>query len=127
VAGCIVFAGLYPITHDAPTLSHGLLDRALPLLAVAAIAGVTTLALVYRRNYSPARISAVVAVAVVVLGWGIGQYPWVLVDQLTIEGAAGAEATLAGLLVIVAIAVVVVLPAFTYLLRLTQTEKWSRA
>jgi cytochrome bd ubiquinol oxidase subunit II len=104
VAGCIVFAGLYPITHDAPTLSHGLLDRALPLLAVAAIAGVTTLALVYRRNYSPARISAVVAVAVVVLGWGIGQYPWVLVDQLTIEGAAGAEATLAGLLVIVAIA-----------------------
>ena len=47
-------------------------------------------------------------------------------DQLAITQAAGADATLAGLLVVVALAVLVVLPAFGYLLRLTQTEKWSR-
>ena len=127
VAGLIVFVGLYPVLRDAPTLSRGLLGRALPLLVVAASAGVTTLILVYRRSYSTARISAVVAVAAVVLGWGVGQYPWMLVDQLTIEEAAGAGATLAGLVVVVAIAVVIVLPALTYLLRLTQTDKWIRA
>src|SRR3979409_2427797 len=50
-----------------------------------------------------------------------------LVDQLTINDAAGAHSTLTGLLVVVALAVVIVLPPLGYLLWLTQTEKWSRA
>jgi cytochrome d ubiquinol oxidase subunit II len=125
-AGIIVFAGLFPILHDAPTLSHGLLGAALPLVVVAALAGVTTLVLLYRRSFSVARITAAVAVGSVVAGWGVAQYPWLLVDQLTINAAAGAKATLAGLLVVIALAVVIVLPALAYLLRLTQTEKWSR-
>jgi len=102
VTGLIVFAGLYPILGDAPTLSRGLLDRALPVLVVAALAGAVALAEIYRRRYRVARISAVAAVAVVVTGWGVGQYPWMLVDQLTIDDAAGAHATLTGLLVVCA-------------------------
>jgi cytochrome bd ubiquinol oxidase subunit II len=126
VTGLIVFAGLYPILGDAPTLSRGLLDRALPLLVVAALAGAVALAEIYRRRYRVARISAVAAVAAVVTGWGVGQYPWMLVDQLTIDDAAGAHATLTGLLVVVALAVVLIVPAFAYLLWLTQTERWRR-
>jgi cytochrome bd ubiquinol oxidase subunit II len=61
----------------------------------------------------------------VITGWGLCRYPWMLVDQLTINDAAGAQATFAALLV-VAVAVVIVPPALTYLLRLTQTQKWSR-
>jgi cytochrome bd ubiquinol oxidase subunit II len=125
-AGVIVVAGLHPILHDAPTLSRGLLGAGLPLLVLAAAAGTITLALLYRRIYSIARAFAVAAVGAVVAAWGVGQYPWILVDQLAITQAAGADATLAGLLVVVALAVVIVLPAFGYLLRLTQTEKWSR-
>jgi cytochrome bd ubiquinol oxidase subunit II len=125
-AGIIVFAGLFPLLHDAPTLSRGLLGAALPLVAVAALAGVLTLVLLYRRRFSIARITAAAAVGAVVAGWGVAQYPWLLVDQLTINDAAGAKATLAGLVVVVALAVVIVLPAMVYLLRLTQTEKWSR-
>jgi cytochrome bd ubiquinol oxidase subunit II len=126
-AGIVVFAGLFPILHDAPTLSRGLLGAALPLVVVAALAGVTTLVLLYRRSFSVARITAAVAVGSVVAGWGVAQYPWLLVDQLTINDAAGAKATLAGLVVVIALAVVIVLPALAYLLRLTQTEKWSGA
>ena len=44
-------------------------------------------------------------------------------DQLTIDQAVGADTTLAALLVVVALAVVIVLPAFGYLLRLTQTDR----
>jgi cytochrome bd ubiquinol oxidase subunit II len=127
LAGLIVFVGLYPITHDAPTLSAGLLGRALLLFAVAAVCGVATLTLVYRRRYSLARFFAVGAVAAVVAGWGVGQYPWMLVDQLTISEAAGPHATLVGLLIVVALGAVIVLPSLSYLLRLTQTEKWSKA
>ena len=50
VAGVIVFAGLYPVAHDAPTLSHGLRTAASPLLVVAAAAGIATLVLLYRRK-----------------------------------------------------------------------------
>jgi cytochrome d ubiquinol oxidase subunit II len=67
-----------------------------------------------------------VAVGAVILGWGAGQYPWMLVDQLTINGAAGAHTTLTALLLVAALAAVVVLPPLGYLLWLTQTEKWSR-
>ena len=126
-AGIIVFAGLYPILRDAPTLSHGLVGAALPLMGVAALAGAGTSVLLYRRSFSLARVTAATAVTAVVAGWGVGQYPWLLVDQLTINDAAGAKTTLAGLVVVIAAAVVIVLPALAYLLRLTQTEKWSRA
>ena len=126
VAGLIVFTGLYPVVRDAPTLSHGLRDRGLPLLAIAAAAGAVTLVLIHRRRYRVARVFAVAAVASVVTGWGVGQYPWMLVDQLTIDEAAGAHATLVGLLVVIALAVVLILPAFAYLLWLTQSERWSK-
>ncbi len=125
LAGLIVFAGLYPVVRDAPTLSQGLRDRGWPLLAVAAVAGAVAVVLIFRRRYRVARVFAATAVAAVVTGWGVGQYPWILVDQLTINEAAGAPATMAGLLLVVALAVLLILPAFAYLLWLTQSERWS--
>jgi cytochrome d ubiquinol oxidase subunit II len=123
LVGLIVFGGVYPIFHDAPTLSHGLLGRALPLVIIAALAGVLTLALLHRRASRPARFSAAVAVGAAVAGWGVAQYPWMFADQLTIQEAAGASTTLQALLVVVAFAAVIVLPALAYLLWFTQKSK----
>ncbi|MCF6379905.1 cytochrome d ubiquinol oxidase subunit II [Nocardioides KLBMP 9356] len=124
--GAVVFAALVPILHDAPVLGDGLLGRAAPLVVLSAVAGTTTLLLLVRRRYRPARWAAALAVASVVSGWGVAQYPWLLVDQVTIVDAAGASATLWGLLVAVGLAAVVVVPPLAYLLRLTQTEAWTR-
>jgi cytochrome d ubiquinol oxidase subunit II len=126
LTGALVFAALVPIQHDAPTLAAGLEGRAVPLMIVSGLAGAGTLALMLRRRYAVARFTAVLAVAAVVLGWGVGQYPWLLVDEVTIADAAGAPATLRGLLVVVALAVVVVLPALAYLFWLTQSERWTQ-
>ncbi|MCW2794560.1 cytochrome d ubiquinol oxidase subunit II [Nocardioides sp.] len=125
VTGAVVFVALVPIQHDAPTLAAGLEGRAAPLVVLSAVAGTGTLALLFRRRYAVARLTAVVAVATVVLGWGVGQYPWMLVDEVSIADAAGASATLAGLLIVVALALVVVVPALAYLFLLTQTEPWT--
>ncbi|MCL2541174.1 MAG: cytochrome d ubiquinol oxidase subunit II [Nocardioidaceae bacterium] len=125
VTGLVVFAALVPLQDDAPTLSHGLEHRAAPLVVASAIAGAATLVLIWLRRFAWARLTAVVAVAAVVSGWGMGQYPWMLVDQVTITEAAGARATLQGLLVAVALAAVLVGPALFYLFRLTQSEEWS--
>jgi cytochrome d ubiquinol oxidase subunit II len=125
LAGLIASAGLYPIGRDAPTLSHGLRDRGWPPLAMAAVAGAVAVVLILRRRYRVARVFAATAVAAVVTGWGVGQYPSMLVDQQMISDAAGAPATMAGLLFVVGLAVVFILPAFAYLLSLTQSERWS--
>lgn len=98
---------------------------ALPLVLVSAAAGVGTILLLIARRFAAARATAVAAVAAVVSGWGVGQYPWLLVDELRIADAAGAEATLVGLLVASALATVIVIPALAYLYRLTQSPAWS--
>jgi len=126
VTGLVVFAAMLPLSADAPTLFDGLTGRALPLVVLSGVAGAATLALLWTRRYSVARFTAIGAVATVVLGWGVGQYPWLLVDEVTFTDAAGAPATLQALTVAVVIAGVLVLPALGYLLWLTQTEKWSR-
>jgi cytochrome bd ubiquinol oxidase subunit II len=120
VTGAVVFVALLPISHDAPTLSAGLTGRAAPLVVLSGLAGAATLALLVRTRYGAARITAVLAVAAVLMGWGVGQYPWLLVDQVTIEQGAGADSTLTALLVAVGLAVVVVLPPLVYLFRFTQ-------
>ena len=126
VTGSVVFAALVPIQRDAPTLSDGLQDQAGPLVVISALAGIVTLALIAVRRFSIARVTALVAVAAVVAGWGVGQYPWLLVDEVSITDAAGAPATLEALLVAVGLAAVIVIPALGYLYKLTQTESWSR-
>ena len=126
VTGLVVFAALVPLDRDAPTLAAGLEGRAAPLIIASGLAGAGTLVLLFQRRYQPARLTAVAAVATVVLGWGIAQYPWMLVDEVTIADAAGAPATLSALLIVVALAGVIVLPALAYLLWLTQSERWIR-
>ncbi|HJQ05734.1 MAG TPA: cytochrome d ubiquinol oxidase subunit II [Nocardioides sp.] len=123
--GVIVFGALVPLFRDADTLSHGLIGPASPLIVLSALAGGGTLLFLWRRQYAAARIGAVAAVVCVLAGWGVAQFPWLLVDQLKIVDAAGATATLWALLVVVALAGVLVLPALVYLFRLTQSESWS--
>ena len=126
VTGLVVFAALLPLDHDAATLANGLEGRAAPLVVLAGLAGLATMVLLWRRRYAIARVTAVLAVASVVSGWGVGQYPWLLVDQVTIADAAGARATLQGLLVAVGLAAVIVVPPLVYLFRLTQSEEWTK-
>jgi cytochrome d ubiquinol oxidase subunit II len=120
--GALVIGALEPIRRDAETLGDNLTGRVAPLIAVSVIAGVAALVLLAARRYVLARLAAVGAVAAVVTGWGVAQYPWLLVDQVTIADGAGASATLAGLLVVVGLACVLVLPALGYLFWLTQQE-----
>lgn len=126
VTGIVVFAALIPIERDAPTLSDGLENQAAPLVVMSALAGITTLRLVAARRFSLARATSLIAVAAVVTGWGVGQYPWLLVDQVTITDAAGATATLQAMLVAIGLAACIVLPALGYLYKLTQSASWSR-
>jgi len=66
------------------------------------------------------RVLAVGAVAAVVWGWGVGQFPYLLPRQLTISAGAAPSATLTAVLIVFGAAVVLVIPAIALLYTLTQ-------
>jgi cytochrome d ubiquinol oxidase subunit II len=120
VTGVAALVGIVPLDHDAPLLFHRLTGRALPVVLVSAVAGCTSLALVWRGRPTIARVAAVVAVGSVVAGWGLAQYPWVLVEAAHIDDIAAPRSTLWSLVVVFALAAVTVFPALAYLYWLTQ-------
>jgi cytochrome d ubiquinol oxidase subunit II len=125
VTGIAALAGIAPLENDAPQLFDRLTGRALPLVIVSASGGLWTLWALWRRRASRARVGAVVAVASVVLGWGVAQYPWALEQRATLEETAASRPTLWGLVIVFGVAGVTVLPALAYLYALTQRPEWS--
>ncbi len=119
LSGLAAVAGVFPLIIDADTLVDGLLGRGVALLIISGVGGLASAVLLLRSRLQLARGAAVVAVAAVVGGWGVGQYPWVLVDEVNIDDAAGDPATLWGLLIAFGIAAVIVVPALAYLYVLT--------
>ena len=118
VAGAIAFAGLGVIAHDAERIFHGLTSGlGLVALVVSLITGVATLALVWRRQYEPARYSAAVAVAAIIAGWAVAQSP-IFLPGLTIEAAAAPRATLIAVIVAVLGGAVILFPSLALLFRL---------
>ena len=123
VTGVISLLGVSVLASDAPTLFDGLTGRGAPEILIAAVAGSFTMIMLAQGYTRRARLSAVVAVATVVIGWGFAQYPWLLVDNVTIADGAGHPATLTALLIASAIAAVVITPALILLYRLVDTDQ----
>lgn len=125
VAGAAALAAAVAIERDADTLASGLRTRGLALVIVSALAGATTLVLLHRCRWALARLTAVAAVASIVVGWGVAQYPDLLVDQLTIDDGAGARSTLIGLVIVFGVAAVTAVPALAWLFVLVNDRDWQ--
>ena len=117
-AGVLSLGGIAVLYFDAPELYAGRTGRALPLVIVSAVAGAASVALLTRRRFVPARAAAVAAVVSVVWGWAAGQYPALLVGELSITGGAGAPATLTAVLISLAIGALLFVPPLVLLLSL---------
>jgi cytochrome d ubiquinol oxidase subunit II len=118
VAGALALAGLPVVRHDARPIWEGLTSGAgLAAVLVSAAAGVTTLLLVFRSHFEPARVSAALAVAAIVGGWALAQRPRFL-PGLTIEEAAASHSALVAVVVGIAIGAVVLIPSLLLLFRL---------
>ena len=62
------------------------------------------------------------AVATILIGWAVAQYPYILLPDLTIEEAAAGRPTLVAMLLALAVGAVVLVPALVYLYRLFQAS-----
>jgi cytochrome d ubiquinol oxidase subunit II len=126
VTGAAALAAAVAIELDAETLAAGLHSRGLPLVVLSAVTGMATLVLLKQRRWALARVTAVGAVASIVIGWGVAQYDWMLIDEMTIDQAAGARSTLIGLIVVFGFAAVTAVPAMIWLFVLVNQDDWAK-
>ena len=122
VTGVVALAGIFVLHADAIYVFHGLTSRALPLVILSALCGLGSLVLLLRGNHSWARLLAMGAVATVVLGWGVAQYPYILPTSMKLSAAAAPDATLWSVVIVFLIAAVVILPSLGLLYYLDQRD-----
>lgn len=125
VTGSVALVAVVALELDADSLAQRLQGRGAPLVVLSACAGVVALVQLRRRRYQRARAGAALAVGSIVIGWGVGQYPDVLVDHATIDQVAGARPTLIGLIVVFVVAAITAVPALVWLFVLVNSSRWS--
>ncbi len=120
VVGAVALGGIAVLRADAPLLFDGLTGRGLPAIALSVAAGLVSIGLLATWRYTPARVTAAMAVVAVLCGWAAAQYPYVLPPALTIQEAAAGRATLLALLIALLVGGLIVIPALAYLFVLFQ-------
>jgi cytochrome d ubiquinol oxidase subunit II len=102
---------------------QALAQRGWVLMLLSALCGLAALLLLRRNARHATRLLAALAVAAIVWGWGVAQYPYLLPESLTISAAAGAPATLGWLVVVVVMAVLLVVPSLIFVFRHDQQSR----
>jgi cytochrome d ubiquinol oxidase subunit II len=120
VVGLLGMIGIFVLRADSPYLFQGLTSRGLPLVIVGTLCGIAALLLLLRNALRGARLLAVLAIASVIIGWAVAQWPYILPETLTFSAAASPTGTLTAVLVVVVLAVLIVVPGFILLYVLDQ-------
>jgi cytochrome d ubiquinol oxidase subunit II len=95
---------------------------ALPITVTSAAAGLAALALMRRGSPLLVRVLAGAAVAALVSGWGVAQYPYLLGTHARLTEVAAPSASMASLLVVTAVAAALIGPSFVLLYVLQQRD-----
>lgn len=122
LAGAVALAGIAVLHSDAGYLFGRLTSRALPLVVVSALAGLAAMGFLLRHHGDAARVAAAVAVATVIWGWAVAQWPYMFPRSLTLDAAAAPSTTLVTMFVIAAMAGLLVLPSLGLLLSLSKRQ-----
>ena len=103
----------------APSMEAGLLHSswATPLQLATAAAALLAIGALWGRWWRLARIAAATEVALLLWGWGLGQFPYLIPPWLSIEVTAAPQATLEGVTLALALGGVVLIPSLVYLFR----------
>ncbi|MEZ0333797.1 MAG: cytochrome d ubiquinol oxidase subunit II [Gemmatimonadales bacterium] len=124
-AGIAVFVAaglalLLSLGGEAPLMHAGLLGSgwAIPLHVVTGASAIAALAALWFRRYRLARIAAAAQVSLIVWGWALSQYPYLLPPGFTVRDSASPPTTLRLVAIGVAFGGLVLLPSLWYLFRI---------
>jgi cytochrome d ubiquinol oxidase subunit II len=112
----------------APSIRRGLARQwwSLPFQTVTGLVAVGAIAALWARRFALARALAMTQVTLILWGWGLAQFPFLIEPDLTFESAAAPVSVLRPLLVALAAGVVVLGPSLAYLFRVFKGVQWPR-
>jgi cytochrome d ubiquinol oxidase subunit II len=117
VSGLLGLSGLALAPAFAPPLAHALFGRGLPLLLLALINGPLALLAVWKSRPRLARVAVIGQVVFVLWAWAVGQWPYLVPPDLTIDASAAPAATLSAWLVVIVAGMLVLAPSLWLLFR----------
>lgn len=103
------------LSREAPLVGAG-------LVTLTGIAAVSAFVALWRRRYRAARVAAAAQVSLILWGWGLAQFPYLLPPDLTIAGAAAPAVTLELVLGALGLGAVVLFPSLYYLFRVFKAK-----
>lgn len=121
--GVLAGVNLVLLHSSAHYVFSRLTGVALPLVVLSVAAGAAALALLALGRQWLLRVLAAASVTSVIAAWGLAQYPWLLPRTLGLAGGSAPGASLWAELVVVAMALLLVVPSFAYLYWLQQHGK----
>jgi len=129
LTGALAGGTFAELSTSAPYVYARLTGIALPLVAISIAAGIGVLGMLWLRWYHPLflRGTAAIAVAAVVFGWGLAQYPYLVPISLPLAAGSAPTAALIAEFVVAGLAVLLVVPAFALLYFLQQRHMLTAA
>src|SRR5258705_10982803 len=108
----------------APTVRAGISQTwwAIALHLLIAVFAVGAFYSLWMRKYRWARICAVAQVSLILLGWALAQFPYLVEPDITIASAAAPRITLELLLGALAAGAILLFPSYYYLFRIFKGE-----
>ena len=123
--GVVVF---FTARQDAPELFHGLTRWWAPLLLGAtALCAAGALAALGWRRFALARVAAAGEVTLILTGWCLAQYPYLVPPDVTVANASAPAVTLRLLLLALAAGALVLFPSLVFLFRLFKSGAQHRS
>lgn len=116
-AGVVGVMALVAFSVSAPHIQADLTASAWagPLHVVTGVAAVAAIGSLWVRRFAAARAAAAAQVALIVLGWGLAQYPELAIPGLTIAECGAPRSVLVPMLVTLGIGSAALVPALVYL------------
>jgi cytochrome bd ubiquinol oxidase subunit II len=129
ITGALAGGTFAELSASSPHLFAGLTGIALPLVAISIAAGIAVLVMLWLRWYHAVwlRVTAAIAVATVVGGWGLAQYPYLFPTSLSLAAGSAPKASLVGEFVVAGLALLLVAPGFALLYLLQQRRMLTAA
>jgi cytochrome d ubiquinol oxidase subunit II len=116
VVGILALTVFVLARQSAPLIAE--MVRAWPIQIATAIAALTAIWALWKRKYLLARMAAAAQVMLIIAGWLVGQFPYLVVPDITIYSAAVAPRTLRLLLIALIAGGFLLFPSFWYLYRI---------
>ena len=107
---------------ESPVLWSGLTGKALPFSLGAVLIGLATAFCLLRGYYRAARVLVAAETACILVAWGVAQYPYLIIPDVTVESAASPAATLSALLIFAVLGMAILLPSLWFLFHIFKSR-----